>query len=420
MTFSLGLILFMSHPAWAARINFAPLFSYESDDSGYDLSIAGPLLEFTSDSQAVRPLFYKDDSRADVLYPLGRSTKEKSYFVPLFRHSDQKDEESTNLLVFFYGKSQDEKYGGFFPLYGTLRNRFGHDRLRFVLWPLYTEMTDDDRTTYSILWPFLKYSSGREFQFFPVYGYEKTINYRHDYFLWPLIHHRRGVDNIDAFLPFFFYSRDARSRGISILWPFFTYNHNTSPAHTSISFPWPFVRYASGAYEERQFFPFYWSKTEGDAYRMHMILWPLYRQVTSYNARSNIHEETVSILVLNSKNKLVKNQVIESESLTVWPLWHTHDFPDHSTWYLPWIFPFHDEGFRKIYLPLLTLAQGAKTRDSSEVSILWKTISYTRQNTDSRFALSFIFSYERTQEYMKVGFLSDLLHWKWARNQEKE
>lgn len=415
LTLSLTIISFAcDNVVRAAQINFAPLFRYESDEESYDLSIAGPILEFSSGSVAVRPLYYRDDTQTDILYPLGRSTKINSHFVPLFRYSNQNEVKNFDLLLFTYGRDHDQTYGAFFPFYGNLINRFGHDRIRFVLWPLYTRIVDDDQETYSILWPFLKYSSGREFQLFPLYGYEKTINYRHDYVLWPLIHHRRGVENIDAVLPFFYYTRNETYRGISILWPFFTYNRNTSPEHTSITFPWPFVRYASGAYEERQFFPFYWSKIQGNAYRMQTVLWPFYRHVSSFDSGTNTRQDTVSILLLSSKAKTIKKEVVESESLTVWPLWHNHKYPGHSSWYFPWIVPLHDEGFRKNYLPLLTLANGKSTPESSELDILWHTVSLRREDALSRFSLSFLFSYERGPEYKQVGFLSDLLHWRWV------
>ncbi|HOV65006.1 MAG TPA: hypothetical protein PLG43_14130, partial [Spirochaetia bacterium] len=301
----LGLaFLARQHDAAAASINFSPLFSYESMDERYDLALAGPLLEFTSDFTAVRPLFYRDDSQTDLLYPLGHSsTGTNGYFAPLLRYSSEKDRKNVDVLLFSYGRDNDETYGGFFPFYGTYSHRFGHDKLHYVLWPLYTKMIDDDRTTYSILWPVLKYSSGRELQVFPLYGYKKAENYRHDYFLWPFIHHKTGVERFDAFLPFFAYTRGDTNRGVSIIWPFFTYNRNTSPELTSIAFPWPLVRFASGAYEEKEVFPFYWSKDYGEEYRMRMILWPLYRHVSSYNAKEDVREESTSILILSSKMK---------------------------------------------------------------------------------------------------------------------
>ncbi len=421
LTLSLTVNVFLcASPGYAADINFAPLFRYESDAGRYDLSIAGPFLEFSSESTAIRPLFYRDDTETDILYPLGRSTENHSHLVPVFKWTDQNDVETFDLLIFTYGRDHDRTYGGIFPFYGSLLNRFGHDRVRFVLWPLYTKLVDDDQETYSILWPFLKYSRGREFQFFPFYGYEKTINYRHDYVLWPFIHHRRGVENIDAFLPFFYYNRNYTFRGISVIWPFFTYNRNSSPEHMSISLPWPIIRYATGAYEERQFLPFYWSKTEGDIYRMRTILWPFYRQVSSYDPRANFRQDTVSILLLNSKTTKVHNGVVESESLTAWPVWHKHDYRNRSLWFFPWIFPFHDDGFRNNYLPLLTLANGYNTPESSQVSILWDTFSYRRDHVVSRFSLSFLFSFERSPEYKQVGFLSNLLHFRWVLSDEEK
>jgi len=411
----LGLaFLARQHDAAAASINFSPLFSYESMDERYDLALAGPLLEFTSDFTAVRPLFYRDDSQTDLLYPLGHSsTGTNGYFAPLLRYSSEKDRKNVDVLLFSYGRDNDETYGGFFPFYGTYSHRFGHDKLHYVLWPLYTKMIDDDRTTYSILWPVLKYSSGRELQVFPLYGYKKAENYRHDYFLWPFIHHKTGVERFDAFLPFFAYTRGDTNRGVSIIWPFFTYNRNTSPELTSTAFPWPLVRFASGAYEEKEVFPFYWSKDYGEEYRMRMILWPLYRHVSSYNAKEDVREESTSILILSSKMKKTKDQATESESLTIWPLWHWHAFPARTSWYFPWIIPLHDEGIRRNYLPLLTLASGAKAGKSSQVDILWHTVAYSKQDSGSRLSLSFLFSYERGPGYKQIGFLSDLLHWRW-------
>lgn len=411
----LGLtILARQHDAVAASINFSPLFSYESSDERYDFTLAGPLLEFTSDFTAVRPLFYRDDTQTDILYPLGHSAEKDTYFVPFLRHSDEKDRMNTDVLLFSYGREDDETYGGFFPLYGTYSHRFGHDRLRYVLWPLYTKMTDDGHETYSVLWPVLKYSQGREFQVFPLYGYKKTETSRHDYFLWPFIHHKTGEERFDAFLPFFAYTRGDAHKGISVIWPLFTYNRNLSPELTSITFPWPLVRFASGAYEEREIFPFYWSKDYGESYRMRTVLWPFYRHVSSYDEKEDIREESTSILVLSSKMKKVKGQTVESESLTIWPLWHRHSFPESTSWYFPWIFPFHDEGFRRNYLPLFTLARADKAGNSSQLDVLWHTISYRKQDSSSRFSLSFLFSYEQGPGYGQIGFLSDLLHWKWA------
>lgn len=398
----------------AATVNFAPLLFHESSDREYQLSLAGPFLEFTSDFSAFHPFFYDDGGQTDVLYPLGHFTPERGRFVPVFSYTNEETRQNLSFLVFFYGRYEDERYGGIFPLYGTLNHRFGYDRIRFVLWPLYSETTNNGIDAYSVLWPVFRYSPGREFQVFPLYGYEETLNYRHDFVLWPFIHFRRGAQHISAFLPFFYYSSGDTYWNASFLWPLFTYSKDTSPELTSANFPWPLLRTATGAYEEFKVFPFYWTRTQGDIYRMKIVLWPLYKHETSYNPAAGIREERTTILLLNKKNTLAGKGTADSGQVTVWPLWHRHAHEDRTLWYFPWIVPIHDDGFRRNYLPLLTLARGEATPESSEVSVLWRTVHYKRTDSCSSFAFSFLFSFERCPGYRRIGFFSDLVHWGWS------
>ena len=398
----------------AATVNFAPLLFYESSAGEHELSLAGPFLEFTSGFSAFRPLYYSDENETDLLYPLGRFTSERRRFIPLFIRADEEDREHVNALLFFSGRYEDERYGGFFPLYGTFSHRFGYDRIRFVLWPLYSETTNSGIDAYSVLWPVFRYSPGREFQIFPLYGYEKTLNYRHDFALWPFIHFRRGAQHINAVLPFFYHSSGDTYWNIAVLWPLFTYSRDTSPELTSANFPWPLLRTASGAYEELKIFPFYWSRTQGDAYRMKIILWPLYKHDVSFSPDAGVREERTTVLLFNRKSTRVSQGDADSEQLTVWPLWHRHVHDDRTLWYFPWIIPIHDDGFRRNWLPLLTLASGETSPELSEVSVLWRTFLYRNSDSCSSFSLSFLFSYERCPGYRRVGFFSDLIRWGWT------
>jgi hypothetical protein len=401
-------------PVRSAEINFAPLFHFQSTPEGYDLMAAGPLFERTQDSTAVRPLFYRDREQTDILYPLGHSQGKNSYFVPFMKSSNDDDEPRFDALLFSRGRYHEETYGGLFPFYGTFSHRFGHDHLRYVLWPAYTETMDDDAVTTTILWPFLRYSEGREFQLWPLYGHVRKANSDDRYALWPFLFRKRGVQDYDAFLPFFAYSRGKTYHGVSVLWPFFTYNRNISPQLTSLTFPWPLVRYATGAYEEREIFPFYWSLVNGDEYRMKMVLWPLYWHTVSYDAREDIREEHTRILILSGTASKTREGVVQTESASVWPLWHRQDSPRDSSWCFPWLIPLLDEGFGRNWLPLLTLAQGKSRDGSSEVSVLWHTFYLRREEDRTRLSLSFLFSYERGSGYRRIGLLSDLVHWKWS------
>lgn len=403
----------------AATVNLAPLLFFESSEQGHQLFLAGPLFDFTDEYTAIRPLFYHDDSQTDILYPLGHSTRERMRFIPIFSYTNEEDRENVNLLIFFYGRHESQRYGGVFPLYGRLDRRFGHDRIRFVLWPLYSQTTTNGIETYSVLWPVFRYSPGRELQVFPLWGYEETVNYRHDYILWPLFHFRRGAQHINAFIPFFYYSRGDAYWNLSILWPLFTFSRDFSPELTSANFPWPLLRKATGAYEELKFFPFYWTKTAGESYRMKIVLWPLYKREASYNPAARIREERTTILLLSKKSTLIREQAVDSQQTTAWPLWHRHTSGGRTLWYFPWLIPIHDEGFRRNYLPLLTLASGESTHRSSETNILWRTFRYARSGPHRSCTLSFLFSYKHGPGYSRIGFLSDLLHWQWGAPQER-
>jgi len=413
-TLPLAVLLAPVECLWSATINFAPLLFHESSDSGYRLSLFGPLAEFTEDSSALRPLFYHDPDETDVLYPLGHFTRMRGRFIPLFSYANEQARQNFQFLLFFRGRYHDERYGGLFPIYGTLSHRFGYDRIRFILWPVYSETTNNGIDAYSVFWPVFRYSPGREFQIFPLYGYEKTANFRHDFVLWPLVHFRRGAQYINAFLPFFYYSKGDTYWNWSFLWPLFTFSRDTSPELTSVNFPWPFLRTATGAYEEIKIFPFYWARTQGDVYRMKMVLWPFYRHVASSNPSAGIREEKTTILLLSGKSTQVKEQDEDSRQLTVWPLWHRHVFGDRTLWHFPWIIPIHDKGFWRNHLPLLTLARGESTPESSEVSVLWRTFLYRSEGKCSSFALSFLFSYERCPGQKRIGFFSNLLRWEWT------
>ncbi len=411
------LLLFMAlcpGRAPGAEIDFAPLLHYRPTASGYELTAAGPLFQRTEEFTAVRPFYCRNEKATDILYPLGRFTENSSTFVPLMRSVDEDDRSSLDVLLFSKGRSGDETYGGLFPFYGTYLNRFGHDSVRYVLWPAYTKTEDDGVERTIVMWPFLKYSEGRELQLWPLYGHVRRESSDDRYLLWPFLFRKRGVEDYDAFLPFFSYSRGRASTGVSVLWPFFTCNRSTSPQHLSLTFPWPLVRYATGAYEERQFFPLYWSKVEGDTYRMKTVLWPVYRHAESSDPGRDVRSESTCILILSGTSRETRGQTVQSDSATLWPLWHRHDDPGGSSWYFPWIIPLHSEGYRRNILPLLTLAQGTARGGTSELSFLWHTFLYTKEGGRSRFSLSFLFSHERGQGYQKTGFLSDLVGWTWS------
>lgn len=397
--------------AISAQINFSPLLYYESDDGGYTLDMAGPILSFSSQHQALRPLFYRDNNETDILFPLGHFTASKGLFFPIYSSDRDEYRPHTTLFPIFYGRYYQQQYGGVFPVYGSLYHRFGYDNARFILWPLYSSTTSDDIKTYYILWPVFSYSKGREFKIFPLYGYEKSQNSRHDFILWPFFHRKQELQGrTDAALPLFLYSRGDFYKNISIIWPLFSYSRDDRAHHTSVDAPWPLVRFARGRYEETRIFPLYRKKILPPIYETTSIAWPVYRKEKSFDKKTgNLRREKTNILILSKHSREISPDGDETYETTCWPVWHSTASHNERSWYVPWIIPFNNKRFQHNWLPLLTLAHADKSATASCVDILWHTFYYRRNGSSSRFSLSFLFSYEKGADYAQTGLLFDLL-----------
>jgi hypothetical protein len=420
----LSLLLFLppllSLPVYAGQIDADPFFSYESQGNEHTFRGFGQILEFSDHITAVRPFYYmdKDTSEVDILYPLGRFTKERGLLFPLYRHTDQEEREDhnhTEIFPVFYGRYKDTSYWGIFPIYGTMYHRFGYERARFLLLPLYADTKTDDQITYTVLWPIFSYGEDRLFRVFPLYGWKKTDDTTSQYVLWPLIQHSRelGDKKMDAVLPLFRYDRGPTHQSISIGWPFFTYTTDSVAQHTSADFPWPLIRIASGAYEEIKVFPFYWSYTDGKTYSRTNILWPLWTKRYWHYDDTKADEEIISVLLTNWLTRKTTPEGQTSMSLYLWPFFHSARDGEQSQWHFPCIFPFFfDEGFSRIWGPVLSVAQGASDQSTSELSILWRTIFMEKKGDTQKFSLSFLVSTTQTPEYRQWGFLGNLLSFK--------
>lgn len=414
----LSLILFASCPitlpAHASQVNADPLFSFESQNGEYTFHGLGEVLEFSDRIGAIRPFYYRDKqtSEVDILYPLGIFSRERGVIFPIYRYTDKDDQDHTEFFPVFYGKYQDDSYWGIFPVYGTMYHRFGYDRARFVLLPLYADTETGDQSTYTFLWPIFSYSPNRIFGAFPLYGWEKKDDSTYQYVLWPLIHHTRGPgDNkIDSLLPLFRYDRGPTHKSISLGWPLFTYSTDWVNQHTSIDFPWPIIRFASGAYEETRVFPFYWSYNDNETYSRTNVLWPLWAKRSWHYEDTMTDEEIISILLINWLKRKTTPDGQVSSNLYLWPFFHSASDGKKSEWHFPCILPFFfDDGFSNIWGPVVSLARGASDQYSSETSILWRTIFMGKTGDTEKFSLSFLVSSTKTPDYREWGFLGNIL-----------
>ena len=236
------------------RLNMEPFFNYDKDtgEEYTQFDAIGPLFTFKSKPKkkeyGLRPFFYvrkKEEGlfkEVEYLYPLGKyrvTEKERvSRFIPLFSSHKDLSEESKKPSDFgffpvFWGKDEENKnYWGVFPIYGRLSHRFGKDRIRFFLWPLYSDSKEGGSRTQNILWPIFSRTTGggkSGWRIWPLYGQEeKEDEYSKYYALWPIFFFQKtdlDTDNPRTFtaaLPLFVSSHSPDKESRSFLWPFST------------------------------------------------------------------------------------------------------------------------------------------------------------------------------------------------------
>ena len=90
-------------------------------------------------------------------------------------------------------RMKGESYGGFFPLYGNLKKRFGKDEMNFFLWPIYSDSRDGRKQDLHL--PLAHFSPtakggkrgvSRSGRWGAMTG--KRMITRRRFFLWPIFH----------------------------------------------------------------------------------------------------------------------------------------------------------------------------------------------------------------------------------------
>ncbi|HHO75485.1 MAG TPA: hypothetical protein ENN05_03525 [Deltaproteobacteria bacterium] len=396
--------------ALAGCLNLSPVLLYESGEEDYSIKMAGPILEFSSERIALRPLLHIEEQGTDILYPLGKNTSSRGLFFPVYSSRVLENSMHRTLFPFFHGSYMNTSYAGLFPVYGKFYHRFGYDESHFFLWPVYSSTTYDTIRTHNILWPVFSYCKDRTFKIFPLYGYKKNLESRHDFLLWPIFHHIRGPRNMDAMLFLFQRSYGDNYESTSILWPFFTLSRDFQAQHTSIDAPWPLIRYAKGGYEEIRIFPLYHKKIIPGTYSMKTIGWPLYKNELHHDHNGELRRHKTTILILSNHSYTINEMGQEETDTTLWPIWYQSKTSNGFSWHFPWILPLDDAGYKNNWLPILTLARSIDKDGTYLIDILWHTLHYHRDEMSSRLALSFLYSYETGVDYRQIGFFFDLIN----------
>lgn len=373
-------------------LNFWPLFQYSSDpeEGVKEIDGLGPFFSWRKDPTrtqwGVRPLlnWTEDETeplkRLEFLYPFGRyqvkEGEKKGYLFLLSQYREEKFDSQKKwnfqFFPFFIGETENGRdYGGLFPLFGILYERYGKEEIRFYLWPIYGASTAGGARTTTLLWPFFSFTKGekkRGCRFWPIYGRREEIGVSDTkFFLWPIfINQRKGLDTDDPIedrmiFPFYVSRESKRFESKTYLWPLFSHTIDRPTGFERWDFPWPFFQSLKGEnLRGLKFFPFYGYKLKEGEMKRIFFLYPLYQ--LQEDRIGDVQEKTIRILLLYRIRSGEDNQGLEKEhSLRIWPLFdYEKDETGHQTLSFFYLFPFKDEGFERNWFPLFRIFRWEK------------------------------------------------------------
>jgi hypothetical protein len=385
-------------------LNFWPFFQYTDDpvEGVREIEGLGPFFlwkkEVHRSQWGIRPFLYwtgdETDSlqRLEFLYPFGKyQVKEgdkKGYLFLISTYREQefdgKKKWDFQFFPFFIGETEKGKdYFGFFPLFGTLLDRYGKEEIVFCLWPLYSESTSEEVRTRNWLWPFFSLIEGERkkgYRFWPIYGQKEEVGVsQSEFFFWPIfIKQRKGLNTDDPMeekiiFPFYVSKESKRFESKTYMWPLFSHARDRLTRFEQWDLPWPFFQSLKGEnLKGIKIFPLYGYKVQEGVMKRTFILYPLYQ--LEENQVREMHERATRILLLIRIRTEEGDQGVEKErSFRIWPLFeYEREETGHTELSFPYLFPFKDEGFERNLFPLLRIFHWEKDpKGNISANLLW-------------------------------------------------
>ncbi|MBI2440054.1 MAG: hypothetical protein HYV35_01650 [Lentisphaerae bacterium] len=413
-------VIFPAVLAAAADIDFAPLFSSDTDVVGQRRWRAlGPLLEWKQSDTgrtflAVHPLY---SSVATPLSPVSAERQEVNLLWPLWVRKQGDNESKWQFLALVYAsyfdvanpagryqfavfpiyiQGRDEEgtpYLALVPLGGVARDFLGRDRISFVLFPLtYADQVDEVKTR-AWLWPIVSstWGGGHErFRVFPFYGVSRRRqDYEKRFIFWPVWSSARywypeSSGSGYVLFPLLGHLKLTDQESWMVLPPLMRFSKGAKKSE--VNCPWPFFQWSSGEVRRLYFWPLWGRKTMAGNDSA-FVLWPLYHQARRYSAvAESTRRMLIPFLYYTSERKRVREEPgqgdVVARTLKVWPLFSSRSSPEGFQLRALSLFPYKDYGpIERNYAPLWTLYSHTAGGPVKEDELLWGLFRWRRATT---------------------------------------
>lgn len=410
-------------------------------EQGYRTEAAGPFYYFQQEETATTlafPPFFSDhrdpaveSHENDFLYPLFSTIhygqERRWQFFQLIsgaggQEPDGATEKRLTLFpVYFQQRSTDtnKNYTAVAPFYGHLQNRLFHDRIFFVMFPIYSKTQKRDVTTKNYLYPFGYTTHGTGMTgwgVWPFYGaaHKRVTSqtngfgdvfivggYDHSFVLWPFwLRQDNGIGTENpvvfrASLPLFVYDRSPMLDMTTVLWPFFTWMDNREKQYREWQLPWPVVIFARGEGKTTsRVFPFF-QNSHNATQTSDFYLWPVYTHRRVHSDPLDLRRNRVLFYLYSDMTEKNTQTGEQKERLDMWPFftWH-RDFNGNSRLQvlalLEPILP-NNRGVERNWSPLWSLWRAEKNprTGASSHSLLWNL--YREDEAPQRKKISLLF-----------------------------
>jgi hypothetical protein len=404
-------------PSFIYPLNLWPLLTYESDNETKTVKVLGPFGFWQKSLEGleggIRPLFSlktEGYERIDILYPLGgveeKEGLRRGYFFPFLNFETHK---FFSFFTLYWGKSEEgEAYWGLFPLFGEIKDRFRRDEIDFVLWPLYTRVIDKGTTTYKFLWPFFKLYKGKTegIDLFPFWGHRVSERGEKGFTLWPFYvwqdeKFMEAQFSLRLYFPFYASLKTPTYESVFLLPPFLHHKH-FKEGQKRWEF-WPFLAFDD---KEQKVFPLFRNK-EALNEKSFWFLWPLYTYDYTEVSGTKMQKERFMLIGLMERETFNDEEKVNIFNL--WPLFSVSKENDEEEFLFPFLIPLKNEGFKRNWLPILTLISYKSKGPKVDFDMLWGLFHFKKSPEFSYWRIGFLIDRKFTHNTSRLRLLGGLI-----------
>lgn len=432
------------------EVRIGPFFSSDTDvDGNMRVRALGPVYEklcsvSNQNLSAVRPLYsFLDDpdlnnSSTHLLWPaaIGKTFRHdldwRVLLISTYHDFNVNEPDSRYrfwiLPFYFQGRgTNNNPYVALFPIAGKIDDGLYHDRIWFVLFPLYSYSRVEDYQTYCALWPVFARGWSEDWdktRVFPFYGYtRRRTDFIKRFIMWPVWNEATyGFPESSGtawFLtPVMGHVDLSDQESWALIPPLIRFS--TRGRQQLIYAPWPVFQYARGITWKFYIWPLAgWKDAHG--IQTSFAFWPFAYSTSREHGRGRYTRSKIAPVVFCERWTETRAPDGKSRPATVartfkfWPLVSFKEDRDRLLVRMPSICPFRDyPSIDRNYAPFWTLFTHAKNGEEIEDEFMWGLFQSRRGPARNRTELFPLFFFERNR--LNKAFEWSLLKGLFARS----